>query len=61
MLDDAASKFASRFYWNVFQGQDVCDAFEGAKSNVKLQLGEGEANLFTLLHSENINEFNSFA
>ena len=52
MLDDAASKFASRFYSNVFQGQDICEAFEEAKSNVVLQLGDGEANLFTMLHAE---------
>lgn len=59
MLDKAASKFASRFYSNVFQGQDICDAFDEAKKNVVLQFGEGEGNLFTIHHSENVDEFNA--
>ena len=49
MLDDAASNFASRFYSNVFQHhQHIFEAFDEAKKNVMLQLGEGEANLFTI-------------
>ena len=59
MLDTAVSKFSSRFYWNLFQGQDICEAFEEAKKNVVLLLGEGEGNLFTIHHSENIDELNA--
>ena len=49
LADTAAIEFTKNFYYRIFQGEEICNAFEGARATVKLKEGEEEANLFLLL------------
>lgn len=35
ILDDAVLNFTSRFYNNIFEGENICAAFEKAQSDVE--------------------------
>ena len=52
MLDEAAIHFTKTFYVNLFQGDDICSAFNSAKNAVRFKMGDVEANLFERLLKE---------
>ena len=59
VLDEAAIQFTKTFYVNLFQGADICSAFDSAKGAVSFKLGEVEANLFEkLLEEDYFDPFN---
>ena len=55
VLDEAAIQFTKTFYSEVFNGYDICTAFDHAKSAVEFQLNDREAEIFILFLSEDKN------
>lgn len=52
VLDEAAIKFTKTFYSEVFNGSEICTAFDCAKNAVKFLIANKEAELFILFLSE---------
>ena len=51
MLDDAVILFTKIFYNNILNQLEICDAFKKAKASVEFKYQYSEADLFTLLLS----------